>query len=65
MRMILIVLLGLTLVGVVAVLLIGVVAMGRGGDFNRKYGNLLMRARVGLQALALLLLAALYFSPPS
>jgi hypothetical protein len=66
MRLFLFVLLGLSLVGVVLVLLVGVVAMGRGGDFNRKYGNTLMRARVGLQALALILLAALFFtSPPS
>jgi hypothetical protein len=64
MRLILLVLLGLSLLGVVAVLLIGVVAMGRGGDFNRKYGNRLMRARVGLQALALILLAALFFTSP-
>jgi hypothetical protein len=27
--------------------------MARGGDFNRKYGNKLMRARVMLQATAL------------
>jgi hypothetical protein len=60
--MILVILLGLCLVAVVAVLLVGVVAMGRGGDFNRKYGNTLMRARIGLQALALILLAALFFT---
>jgi NADH:ubiquinone oxidoreductase subunit 6 (subunit J) len=60
--MILVILLALCLVGVVAVLMVGVVAMGRGGEFNRKYGNTLMRARVGLQALALILLAALFFT---
>jgi Hypoxia induced protein conserved region len=62
MRIVLIVLLALSLIGVVAVLLVGVVAMGRGGEFNRKYGNKLMRLRIGLQALALLLFAALFFT---
>jgi len=36
----------------VAVLLAGLVVMARGGEWNRKYGNLLMRARIGAQALA-------------
>ena len=39
---------------VVAVLLVGVFAMARGGRFNAKYGNKLMRARVALQAFAIL-----------
>ena len=32
--------------------------MMRGGDFNRKYGNKLMQLRVGLQFLAIVLIAA-------
>ena len=48
------------LVGTLAVLLAGVVAMARGGEFNRKYGNLLMRARVAMQALAVALMFVLY-----
>ena len=43
-----------------AVLLAGVVAMARGGDFNRKWGNTLMRARVAMQALAVGLMFVLY-----
>ena len=39
-----------------AVLLVGLVGFFRGGEFNQKYGNRLMRARVALQALAVLLL---------
>ena len=39
------------------VLLVGVASMFRGGDFNRKYANKLMRLRVLLQALALALFA--------
>jgi len=38
------------LAAVAGALLLGVVAMLRGGDFNRRYGNILMRWRVGLQA---------------
>lgn len=47
---------GVTLFAVVAVLLAGVFGMAQGGEFNRKYGNKLMRARVGLQALAIILI---------
>ncbi|MFZ0694145.1 MAG: twin transmembrane helix small protein [Alphaproteobacteria bacterium] len=54
---------------VLGVLAVGVFGMLRGGPFNTKYGNKLMRARVGLQALAIALLALLlwlskYASPP-
>jgi len=42
------------------VLLVGVGAMIKGGEFNRKYGNILMRARIVAQAVALALLFALY-----
>ncbi len=42
------------------VLIAGVIAMLRGGEFNRKYGNKLMRARVTVQALAIALLFVLY-----
>ena len=49
----------IALIGTVAALLAGVVAMARGGDVNRKWGNRLMRARVAMQALAV----ALMFAP--
>ncbi len=45
------------MLAVIAVLATGVVAMFRGGSFNAKYSNKLMRLRVILQALALLLFA--------
>ena len=48
---------GLALAAVVAALAAGIVAMARGGAFNKKYANKLMRLRVGLQALALVLFA--------
>ena len=53
------VLAGLSVVGVLA---IGLFAMIKGGEFNKKYGNRLMQARVTLQGLALLMLALAYFS---
>jgi len=42
------------------VLIAGVIAMLRGGEFNRKYGNKLMRARVAAQAFVIALLFVLY-----
>lgn len=38
---------------VLASLAVGLIAMVKGGEFNKKYGNRLMRARVSLQGLAL------------
>lgn len=38
---------------VLASLAVGLFAMVKGGKFNKKYGNRLMRARVTLQGLAL------------
>ena len=37
------------------VLFASVITMGRGGEFNRKYGNKLMRARVVLQGVAIVI----------
>ncbi len=48
------------LAATVIVLIAGVIAMLRGGEFNSKYGNKLMRARVAVQALAIALLFVLY-----
>ena len=45
---------------VLAVLIAGVVLMGRGGELNKKYGNKLMMARVSLQWLIVVLLIAIY-----
>ena len=50
----------IALVATLVVLLSGVVVMTRGGEFNRKWGNKLMRARVAMQALAIALLFALF-----
>ena len=47
------------MLGVVAVLGLGFYALYRGGEFGRTWSNRLMRARIGLQALAVLLLVIL------
>ncbi len=46
------------LAAVALVLFTGIFGMVRGGAFNRKYGNRLMQLRVGLQFLAIVLIAA-------
>ena len=38
------------------VLLFGVLTMARGGEFNRKYGNKIMRLRILVQAIAVVLI---------
>jgi hypothetical protein len=43
----------------VIVLLVGVAGFLRGGSFNERYGNKLMRARVSLQLVAVMLLGLL------
>ena len=54
----------IVLFAVLAVLLIGIISMLKGGDFNKRWSNKLMRARVILQGLAivLILLTAYLFS---
>ena len=47
----------IVMVATLGVLLVGVIGMARGGNFNRKNANKLMRARVALQALAVGLFA--------
>ena len=54
----------IALAGTLAVLLAGVAAMVRGGGFDRRWGNKLMRPRVGMQALALALLFLLFMLAP-
>ena len=46
-------------------LIIGLFAMVKGGEFNKKHGNKLMQARVMLQGVALAMLALAYFSAQS
>ena len=48
------------MIAVLVVLVAGILLMARGGAANQKYGNKLMTIRVSLQALALLVLGALF-----
>jgi len=50
----------LAMLAVAGFLLAGVLGMVRGGEFNRKYGNLLMRGRIA-SAVALVILFAIAF----
>ena len=53
------VLVGIALVATVVVLFTGVVSMARGGSFNARWGNKLMRLRIIVQGTAVALLAVL------
>ena len=46
----------LTVFAVVVVLAIGIGGFARGGEFNRQHGNRMMRWRLGLQAVAVVLI---------
>ena len=52
----------LTTLGIV---MFGIVTMIRGGDFNRRNSNKLMRARVIMQGVTLALLALTFFASAS
>ncbi len=49
----------LAMAATLGVLAVGLFGFLLGGEFNQKYGNKLMRARVALQALSVLLLLLL------
>ena len=41
---------------VLGILMLGIGSFGKGGDFNRKYANKIMRWRIGAQFVAVLLI---------
>ena len=51
-----------TALSVIAVLVLGIISMMKGGEFNKKYGNKLMTARVVLQAITIILLLILWMA---
>lgn len=53
MRATFFILMSLAMAAVLIVLMTGVIGMARGGEFNKKYGNKLMQARVVCQGLAI------------
>lgn len=50
-----------SVIAVFAVLAVGLIGMFRNTEFNRKYGNTLMRARVATQLFAVIVIALYYF----
>ena len=53
----------LSMAAVAIILMIGIGGFGRGGEFNRKYSNKLMRLRIFAQFIAvLLILLFVYFA---
>ena len=53
----------LAMAAVAIILMIGIGSFGRGGEFNRKYANKLMRLRIFAQFIAvLLILLFVYFA---
>jgi hypothetical protein len=51
----------IALITTLLVLLSGVLGMLKGNDFNKKYSNILMRARVGSQAVTISLMVLYFF----
>lgn len=47
--------------GVLVILMIGIGGFAKGGEFNRKHGNRLMRYRIAAQAVAVLLIVGFAF----
>jgi len=62
MSAILIFLMVFAMIATLAVLVIGLFSMARGGDFNAKYGNRLMWWRIRLQVLTLVLFALVFMA---
>jgi hypothetical protein len=56
-----VVLMVLAMIATLGVLIVGIVSMAQGGDFHRRYANKLMRARVVMQAIALVFFAIVIF----
>ncbi|MEJ6404339.1 twin transmembrane helix small protein [Yoonia sp. 2307UL14-13] len=46
---------------VLGILLLGIGGFGRGGDFNKKYANKIMRWRIGAQFVAVILILIYVF----
>lgn len=48
-------------IAVLIILLIGIGGFAKGGDFNRKHANRIMRYRIGAQFIAVVLILAFVF----
>jgi hypothetical protein len=56
---VLLVALGVCMLATLGIVFAGVIGATQQGDFNRKYGNKLMQARVGMQGLCIVLVLLL------
>ncbi|MAW53651.1 MAG: hypothetical protein CME01_12575 [Geminicoccus sp.] len=65
MRTIFLILTLVFLVGTLVTMLLGAFSMGRGGTFNEKYGNLLMRARTVCQGGTIVCVLLMFLSSRS
>lgn len=63
LKSVLAVLIAMALAATLLILLSGVFTMLRGAEFNKRYGNIMMRARVISQGVAILLLVAYFLAP--
>jgi len=55
----------IAMVLVLASLVVGLIGMIKGGEFNKKYGNKLMRYRVTMQGIALIMFVLAVWSQNS
>ena len=55
------ILVALACLAVLAVLMLGIGSFGKGGEFNRRNANKIMRWRIGLQFVAVLLILLFVF----
>lgn len=55
------ILLSIACVAVLCILLVGIGGFAKGGDFNRKHANKIMRYRIYGQAIAIVLILAFVF----
>ncbi len=53
---------GLACLVVLAILMVGIGGFARGGEFNRRHANRIMRYRIAAQALAVVLIVAFVWS---
>lgn len=51
----------LTVAAVVIILMMGIGSFGKGGDFNRKHANKIMRWRIGAQLFAVVMIMLFVF----
>ena len=51
----------ISVVAVACIMLFGVGTFGKGGEFNRKHANKIMRWRIGAQAVAVVLIVIFFY----